>query len=247
MSILDLHRTNKLIRRRIVRVIGQFHRQSRYFGLSALRDLDVNEVMRDGTLRYQPYGQLPMSVPLSTYYKRHLFQELRIVEGKKVWTYTDDGVVLAERLQSLGRDRIKDELVSLKVSNGYQWTPSFISRLVDYIQDRGRMVSGDRKVATLDERLSHPVYYKYSGDLDAATLGWKFVTDTSCGNDVVGYSRPSCAIKLKDFLHSGRVYFDEDLEPAYNDYLTLHRLNRQHKQVYSDWKQAYEQRMKTVV
>ena len=221
----DFHRTNKLIRRRIQRVIGQFHRQSRFFGLSALRDLDLTQVLKDGSMRYQPYGQLAMSVPLSTYYKRHLFQELRVVEGKKIWTYTQDGVRLAEQLQSLGRERLRQELASLSSSNGYHWSSSYMDKLTDYIQNRGRMSTGEHKVATLDERLSHPVLYKYSGDLDAAILGWKFVTDQSCGNDVVGYHCPTSAVKLKDFVHSSRVLLVEELEPLYHEYLAFYNVS----------------------
>lgn len=243
ISLPDTHRTNKLIRRRIIRCIGQHHRQSLGFGLSALRDVDMIDLMRTGTLKYQPYGELPLNVQLPAYYKRHLCQRQIVVDGKRVWTYTDDGIKLANRLNELALSRTIDELNSLSLTGGYHWHQSDIVELSDYVVNkRGRLMHGDTSIVSLDTRLQSDVVYKYSSDLDASVYGSRFVSPDNLGNDVLGYQLPQNVVSLKDYIRD-HVFKDSRLEPMFKDYLALRKLHTAHRQVYADWSERYKQRL----
>lgn len=90
-----------------MRHIGQFHRQSTGFGSSLLRDLDIEQVFKDGLVRVKDNEKVVLSIPLPIYYKRKLFYERLEVDGTIIWSPNELGIQYLEAQRKRLLDQLK--------------------------------------------------------------------------------------------------------------------------------------------
>lgn len=77
--------------RDLLRLINQFHLQSKHFGECALENIDIQEVIKDFTLKMPDCKHFVRSIPLPLYYKRKIFYELLNINGFRFWVLNDLG------------------------------------------------------------------------------------------------------------------------------------------------------------
>ena len=104
-----LSQTFKRYRASLVRSVGQFHLQSNGFGLSAIGEFDLDEIIRTGLVTMPDKQRIIRKLPLPLYYKRKLFYELVSFEnGFRVWVPNE----LGKRFIAFSRMRLVDSLSS---------------------------------------------------------------------------------------------------------------------------------------
>lgn len=107
----EFFESSKLEKKRfeqMVRTVSPFHLESQGFGLCALAEQDVDSILENGTIRMTDRENVVKSIPLPTYFKRHLFQEqVEMPDGSKCWQYTELGI----RYKVLRQKKAMDYLV----------------------------------------------------------------------------------------------------------------------------------------
>lgn len=231
--------------RRLRSRIGQFHRQSLGFGLSAIKHIDVDDVVARGYLVYQPYGSLPLKVPLSTYFKRKLLQECIYIGTKPVWQLNDDGKRLADAQRLRNTIAVAKQIGEDVLNAKWCWTQDMINELADYVVNlRGRSKHGTLAAASLTDK--DDLVYAYTSTKDKSHFGSRFVCSEYLGNDVDGYVQPpdgATMIPWRQYLVSN-LYHSKRLERLYDEWQSCRKINGAIKQRYTDTLDELEQRYK---
>lgn len=197
-------------REKLMRHIGQFHRQSTGFGSSLLSDLDVNEVMRTGQLRVVDNKKVVLSIALPTYYKRKLFYEQYEVDGTLVWCPTDLGVEYLRQQQLRLKSRLEDYYYAAFVQSHIK---SNVKELVDYVVDYRGRIKADLPESTLQQRLKDIDLYKYATRYDRHQFGKLGLTSEYLGNSTIGYYTFVFPPHISLFSFGQRFsYFDDEKE-----------------------------------
>lgn len=203
----------KRVSRRVCAHLNQFHRQSLGFGLSALRDMDIDEIMRTNIMKMPDYRNSVLRIPLSTYYKRKLFYQLVEVDGVKCWQPTELGLQYLDIRKTDLRSILFERFKVAAKNNNVVIDDDTIKRLVFYILERrGRIKSDLDSLPIIEDRLKEDLIYKYVTSCDKENFGQRFVTSQYLGNKL-NYDNESLyySISLNDFI-TQYVYFDDDLE-----------------------------------
>lgn len=197
-------------REKLMRHIGQFHRQSTGFGASLLENLDINEVFKDGRLKVVDNEKIVLSIPLPTYYKRKLFYQQIEVDGTLIWSPTDFGV---QYLQSQNT-RLKKYLKDYYSAAALQCKLSIdVNALSDYVvYYRGRIIASNPE-STIEQRLQEVDLYKYSTRFDKHQFGKLGMTNVYLGNSTTGYFTSKMPAHIKLFAFGKRFsFYDEEKE-----------------------------------
>lgn len=202
--------TYTLIKESINRHIGQFHRQSQHFGESALADIDLIQLTRDGCL-YMPHNQfVKVPVPLPTYYRRKLFYELVVVDGVRAWQDTELGRVYKQcrrkHLIKQTQDRFQSWCIQFNLDFDCE-------RLAKYVHlKRGRIIA-DNVESTLEERYNASDLFNYVTRYDKEALHDRGLTNQFVGNSVLGYNNSLLpkSYTIRSFIEK-YVYTDAELE-----------------------------------
>lgn len=198
-------------RLKLLRYVNQFHRQSQHFGELALRDLDLNQLFRDGCLFMPDSQRVSIPIPLPTYYKRKLFQEKISFNGSQYWQLTDFGREYVEYRRQVARNQLINRFSA--VAAEHHVNKIDFPRLADYVLfERGRII-GDLPESTLQERMDFISYFNYSTGSDKLQFGCRGLTATWLGDSQQGYLavRIRDRIRLKDFINR-YCYFDDEKE-----------------------------------
>lgn len=200
----------KRVRMKYARLVGQFHRQSKEFGASYLRDIDITDFDSVNQLYMPDSKKVHLSIPLPMYYKRKMYYEVKKIDGNNIWIPTDLGLLY---LQS--RDKIlKDNLVNRFKALNHQANVFYDSeRLADYVlYYRGRIRAIDLPKSPIDKYCAVDLY-SYSTLSDREHIDELGLTKYYAGNNTIGYrcSKLYNRIKFKDFI-SRYVILDDDYE-----------------------------------
>lgn len=163
--------------------IDQFHRQSRGFGLSALRHVDLPYLFATGCLSVPDPNKVRVDVPLPIYYKRKLFYELiSDVDGVNMWSPTSLGLQYLRRRYEDSKRLFAHKVYEVKIN----FPESEFSRtlhddrirdFVDYVFDwRGRVKYGDLVIEDLLSKTSRDCWYNYCGVNDRWHFGNRFIS-----------------------------------------------------------------------
>lgn len=197
-------------RLKLVRMVNQFHRQSQHFGETALRDIDLSQLLADGCVYMPDTKGLKIPVPLSTYYKRKLMYDLIEFNGSRYWVLNDFG----KEYRDARHDIIYQRLVDRYDCIVRQYNLSFdAERLASYVlYERGR-IKGDLPESTLIDRIEDIDYINYSTSSDKLQFGCRGLTEYWLGDSQQGYesSRMEGRVALTEFIQK-HVYFDPELE-----------------------------------
>lgn len=210
----------------IKRLMNQFHRQSKGFGVSALRDIDLNQLMDTGCLTMPDSLSVSRSIPLPMYYERKLFQEQIIVDGHKMWQTTLLGKLYKRAKLSRTYDYlVKRFHVLSSISKYYpDVKPSELARYCVYYRYRcdGQL----SEVVNVQDKLKLPnIVYNYSTPSDRMLFHEACVTRHYVGMSGNYYAHSlDDAIPIRYFLAKHMIvnYHYEDILLKY-DAIT-HRL-----------------------
>lgn len=197
----------KLLKRSVNSRIGQFHRQSLHFGESAIRDMDILEILRDNVLTIPDQKKIAMRIGLPTYYKRKLFYELKYVDGLPTWIPTDLGKNYLNQRELDLRNMLTDE---------YTLYPSIVpdvAALVDYVVEKRGRINADLPSLSLDEKLQlQDLVFCYISSSDRKYFNSSFVSFSYLGNRLGYLSNNSLDSMSIDEFIAKYVYFDADFE-----------------------------------
>lgn len=193
-------------RLKLLRYVNQFHRQSQHFGESALADLDLNQLFRDGCLYMPDPKGLKIPIPFPMYYKRKIFYDLVEYRGSRYWILNE----LGEQFKRVRYDEIRQRLIQryecVCVANNLDYD---CSALADYVlEERGRILA-DLPSANLIQRMPDVNLYNYSTCSDKLQFGCRGLTTTWLGDSQCGYlsNRIDNRISLQSFIQHC-VFFD---------------------------------------
>lgn len=201
----------KRLSRSIDTRIGQFHRQSLHFGECYLRDVDINDIMRDNIVKIADTDKVMMRLALPTYYKRKLFFKQIKIDGVAYWCPTELGKQYIElRKIDMTRCLTDDYNMYCKILN----IDVDVDRLVDYVVNyRGRL-KADTPALTLEEKIScNSLIYSYISSSDKEHFKIPFLSATYQGNKKGFFSSiiPCDAISLREFI-AKYVYYNAGYE-----------------------------------
>lgn len=222
-------------RLKLLRMVNQFHRQSQHFGESALGDLDLNQLFRDGCLYMPDTKGVKIPIPFPTYYKRKIFYDLIEVNGSRYWVLNE----LGQQFKAVRYPEIKQRLIDryscLIQQNKLQCNAV---ELADYVLDnRGRIIA-DNPESTLIERISEIDLFNYSTCSDKLQFGCRGLSQDWLGDSQQGYLKQvfSNRISLPMFIQK-RVYFDDRLEKQLEKLIACMSASNVGKQQYYELKQ----------
>lgn len=206
LESVNAARVRQLLKRRC----NQFHRQSTQFGATALRDIDLNKLFKDGCL-YMPDSQsVVMPIGLPTYYKRKLFYHTIKVDGNIMWHPTELGYQYLKFREKANFDNLVDRFSAVDA----QFQLHFDSKnLADYVLNiRGRIKS-DNPPSTIEERLQNIDFYNYVTQSDREHLGQVGLIRDFIGNSTIGYTRQSLGGHFKcTYFSSHFCFVDQEKE-----------------------------------
>lgn len=209
--------------------VDQFHMQSLHFGELAIRDIDLNELIKTGCVR-MPSRQIVSLVPLPNYFFRKLFYERYKLYGNYGWQLNEDGKKFKQdRLKYLYL-QMKSRLDCLNILANTNYDTTILTNYI--LNYRGRYrAKGDE--TTIEERLDKVTHYVYKTQSDKQNVGVG-VSLEFLGNTSLGYSPfSSDIIKVKDFIEK-YVYLDYVLEDQLKTlYSSTQSINIGKQQYYS--------------
>ena len=198
-------------RLKLSRYVNQFHRQSQHFGESALADIDLNQLERDGCLFMPDAQKLRIAVPLPMYYKRKLFYEQVEFNGSRYWQLTPAGVEFNNARRRYSMQRLVDRYNALVTQ--YNLPIRNIEALASYVMDIRGSIRGDLDRSTLEQRIDSIDYINYSTCSDKLNFGCRGLTRSWLGDSQQGYTSSHLfgRIPLSVFIQK-YCQFDEQFE-----------------------------------
>ena len=195
---------------KLLRYVNQFHRQSQHFGESALEDIDLNQLYKDGCLFMPDSKHVKIAVSLSTYYKRKLFYELVEFNGRRYWQLNDEGLNYFRFRESFNFDRLfsRYDCVNAQYHLGLD-----VASLVDYVLNWRGTIIADLPSSRLQDRFDCIDLFNYSTCSDKLHFGCRGLSPFFLGESQLGYISDKIVsrISLSDFI-TRFCYFDQDLE-----------------------------------
>lgn len=159
--------------RTLKRTVNQFHRQSHGYGLSAIADIDLDELVKTNTLVCPDADKIVMRIPLPTYYKRKLFYEVTEYDSQRMWQLTQRGVRYMRKREKYLREYLVRVYDSVKLNAGFSYDSV---GLVHYMLDKRGRLSGLPYEPTIDEKKNLPdLLFNYSTPSDVRKYKGRYV------------------------------------------------------------------------
>lgn len=192
----------------VMRNLGEFHRQSEGFGLSALSHFDMGLLYDTGMVSMKDYKHIVRHIPVPVYYQRKLFYDLLKTPDGYRWQLNENGIDyknhrVERQIQMVSFrfsdwfNQLEDEFIKNKVSyylGSRSWS-DFATYLLFYkgtIKSDSQIKrenSGVYKCDDLDtlllERFSYDEekgYYNYNSPLALRDFGVKFLSNGWIGD-----------------------------------------------------------------
>lgn len=193
----------------IRRKLNQFHRQSQSFGLSALNDLDLGQLFRDGCFFMPNINNVKIPIAIPTYFKRKLFYNLVEVDGAKSWQRTSLGWLYKQVREKTNIDRLARQFEAVRI----QFSLKFDSRdLAEYVFKRRGRICADNIESDIELRYNSTDFYSYNTYSDYEHFGKRGFSSDFLGNSSLGYVDSSVfALSLPAFV-STYLYKDPNKE-----------------------------------
>lgn len=210
----------------IRRQLCQFHRQSRGFGLSAITDININELVERGYFIMPDKDKVTVKVPISNYFKRKLFQCQVKIDGNRYWQLTDVGLHYRDLLNTSVLQSLTSDFQSVVDTFNLPYNAPL---LADYVVNkRGYVNVCDSLPPPLSLYVDDVSLFSYSTRCDYDHFhGMKFVSTSYLGvcNRYNSDHVPLDAMPVKKFI-ADYVYMDELAEKQLKDlYSYKYKLN----------------------
>lgn len=216
-------------RLRLLRCVNQFHRQSQHFGETALAQLDLNQLEKDGCL-YMPDSQgVKIPIPLPMYYKRKLCQELVNIDGSRYWVNTSYGDYYCKVCRERNKELVTKRYQS--VVDFFKLPIPDVSVLVDYVFEKRGRIKGNLPEGTLFDRYAECDLYNYVTPSDKLQFGCRGLSCFDYGNPQIGYKsyKLRFRVPMSHFI-SKYCYRDDDMEKQLSlikSYLSRYNVEKQ--------------------
>ena len=189
----------KRVRQKYSRLVCQFHRQSKEYGASYMRDVDITDFSSINELSMPDSNKVHLKIPLPQYYKRKFYYKVENIDGNDVWMPTDLGMLY---LQSRNKLLLSDLENRFRAANVQAGTNFDYKKLAEYVMlFRGRIRAVELPKSPLDKYETVSLF-NYSTFSDREHLDNLGLTSRYAGNNTIGYR--TCKlwnrIKFKDFI-----------------------------------------------
>lgn len=169
----------KKCRADISRLLSQFHRQSLGYGLAAINDIDVSQLVKTGVVSCPDADKIVMRLALPTYFKRKLFYETTIYKGAKMWQLTEKGKKFMNERKIHLLKYLEKSYRAQALNAHIQFDAAELARYVVY--QRGRL-QGIASEVTIDDKKCLPDnIYNYVTPSDFKQYHQKGVTGSWLG------------------------------------------------------------------
>lgn len=222
-------------RLKLLRMVNQFHRQSQHFGESALGDLDLNQLFRDGCLYMPDKKGVKIPIPFPTYYKRKLFYDLIEFNGSRYWVLNE----LGQQFKAVRYPEIRQRLIDRYECLIHEYHLQFNAvELADYVLNKRGRIIADKPESTLIERINEIDLFNYSTCSDKLQFGCRGLSRDWLGDSQQGYIKQVFVnrISLPGFIQKC-VYFDERLEKQLEELIACMSVSNTRKQQFYELKQ----------
>lgn len=159
----------------LLRLVGQFHRQSKGFGLSALKGIAFGVPI----VTMPDLDKVVASIPLPMYYKRKLYQYQVDIDGQKFWTWNDDGVRFLQKRESETIDLLAKRLMSIVATYKVPTTilgNNTLHDVANYMVTERGFFTRSKEIASLATKLDSPLLFNYVTHCDDVQFGKKFLS-----------------------------------------------------------------------
>lgn len=201
----------KKIKKQYYRLCTPFHRQSQGYGISAIENLTVDDIIKNPVLTYPNTTiNLKTKVRLPIYFYRKLFQKQIKYMEKRIWINNEDGIKFKKAIEQDIVTKIEERLTDLNASNNNRYKTETLKNVAHYIYyERGRL-SG-----TFDYKPHHEEadIYNYNTDKDLIYLGKKTYSKKYAGNDTIGY----CTTNIEQTSIENQAYINNEYEIIIDD------------------------------
>lgn len=196
----------KRIRKQYYRLTTPFHRQSRNFGIEALRERNINDIIRNPILWYNDDTiSITKKVHLPMYYYRKIFAKQIKYNGKRIWINTEDGIRYKQEQEEKLIERTTDKILDQATNNNTQLTNEQAIDLAIYILfKRGRLAGKQDYKAHHTEA----TIYNYNTNKDLKYIGKKTLSTRYAGNDKIGY----CTTDIEPTTIENLIYIEPQKE-----------------------------------
>lgn len=216
----------KRLKVRMLRLVDVFHRQSRYFGLSALDGIDERSLFEAGFFKL-PNGKPTMytRIPISNYFLRKIvYAKVTLDDGYQSWSVRPDKRYLLDiRRASMCLNRvnsIKSDVLTYGLKSVFDELerPILLNDIVDYeFNYKGRFLADSYEVMSLPDRVTRARWFVYSSVADKNHFGMRFVTDRYLGyKDHYKSADGAVLLPLCDFVEAFSI--NENSVPGFRDY-----------------------------
>lgn len=218
--------SGKKMRRDIVRLVDQFHRQSTGFGASAIAGFDMNDIMETGTLKVLDQKKVVLVLPLPLYYKRKLFYKQIVVDGVKTWQPTELGDLYNQKCQVRTVSLIANRYRGAALECGKYSDVDFDDLAYYMVYRKGRYHGWIlHQSSPYTRSLYDDNYYSYTTSADVVHFHDRFVTTCNLGNNTIGYEtaayeRIPLSRFIQEHVYSNQFYDDviDDLQSVMFDH-----------------------------
>lgn len=187
------------IRRKLNSLVNQFHRQSLHYGETALSEMDIAQLFKDGYLIMPHHKAIKVKVAISTYYKRKLFYRLVEIDGCKSWQLNDLGIQYRNARDKYNMQQLESRLTAVCIEHHLNYD---CHRLADYVlHDRGR-IKAAAPSESIEQKLQQLDLFNYVTLTDKENLCVRGLCPQFLGNNVIGYNVDVMPphISIKDFI-----------------------------------------------
>ena len=210
----------KRVRQRYMRLMNQFHRQSKDYGVSFMQNIDITDFKSLDEISMPDSNKVHLKIPLPQYYKRKFFYDVVKIDGNDTWLPT----TLGQRYLSYRNIKIKENLCNrLRAANAQANKRYDYNKLSDYILNyRGRIRAVELPSNPFD-KYNHATFYCYSTLSDREHIEQLGISNHYIGNNTIGYRSNKLyqRIKFKDFISRYVIIndnYEKQLDELYRSY-----------------------------
>lgn len=200
----------KRIKQQYYRLTTPFHRQSRNFGIKAIQNRPIEDIIENPIFTYPTKTlEINRKVKLPMYYYRKLFAKQIKYNGKRIWINNEDGIKYKEHQEKELIERTTNKIKDQALNTNTIITDEEATNIAMYILfQRGRLKGKQ------DYKPHHKEaeFFNYNTDKDLKYIGKKTISKEYAGNDKIGY----CTTNIEPINIENEIYINNEYETIIN-------------------------------
>lgn len=191
----------------IKRRLDMFHNQSLGFGLSALTN-SAAYYIENPYILVPDKDKIVLKVPLSTYYKRKLFQEQVTFNGARFWQRTKIGDTFYHKQRAKLFDHLVKKFTAVKITSKLVFDTT---QLVRYMLFHRGKSQGPSDFHVSDVNSTSDILYNYSSPSDVRHYKLAFLSSNWLGSCQTTYTDSEHCYSLEQYINR-HAYIDSRYE-----------------------------------